>query len=240
MTDRIDPARSMALLWGSRDRPNRGPKPGLNVDLIVRTAIGIADAEGMDALSMRRVAEALGVGTMSLYTYIPAKSDLFELMVDAAIGAPPSPEPDGWRPWLERFARDSLAGYRRHPWLLRVSLTRGLMGPNQTAALEAFLRTLSGIGLSAGEMMAVVQVVAGYVRGVAQSAAEDAQVERSTGVTDEQWWSDLAPLLTRYVEPAAFPTLNQVFACPDWVDPFEFGLCRLLDGVEALVAARSA
>jgi AcrR family transcriptional regulator len=240
MTDRIDPARSLALLWGSSDRPNRGPKPGLNVDLIVRTAIGIADAEGVDALSMRRVAEALGVGTMSLYTYIPAKAELFELMVDAAIGESPLPEPDGWRSWLERFARDSLAGYRRHPWLLRVSLTRGLMGPNQTAALETVLRTISGIGLTPGEMMAVVAVVAGYVRGVAQGAAEDARAASSTGITDEQWWADVGPLHDRFIEPARFPTLTEVFHAQDWVDPFEFGLCRLLDGIEALVAARSA
>jgi hypothetical protein len=114
------------------------------------------------------------------------------------------------------------------------------MGPNQTAALETILRTISGIGLTAGEMMAVVAVVTGYVRGVAQGAAQDAQMARSTGITDEQWWTDVFPLHDRYIDPARFPILNEVFRAQDWIDPFEFGLRRLLDGIEALVAARSA
>jgi AcrR family transcriptional regulator len=241
MNDRVDPARSLALLWGSQDRPNRGPKPGLRVDAIVRAAITIADAEGIDALSMRRVAEALGVGTMSLYTYVPAKADLLELMLDAVIADAVPPEDGlGWRAWLERFAHDSLAGYRRHPWLLRVSLSRGLMGPNQTAALESLLRTISGIGLSSGEMMAVVQLVIGYVRGVAQNALDSAQVERSSGVTDEQWWKDVGPLHDKYIGGTEYPTLTSVFqSWETWVDPFEFGLHRVLDGLEAFVTERA-
>ncbi|HEU5470375.1 MAG TPA: TetR/AcrR family transcriptional regulator [Actinophytocola sp.] len=241
MNDRIDPERSLALLWGEQVRPSRGPKPALTVAAIVRAAIGVADAEGAGALSMRRVAEALGVGTMSLYTYIPAKTELFELMVDAAIGETALPPPGDWRPWLERFARDSLAGYRRHPWLLRVSLTRGLMGPNQTAALETILRVLSQTGLTGAELMAVVQVITGYVRGVAQGAAQDAKVASSTGVSDEQWWTEVGPLLDRYLVADRFPALTAVFRGEqDWVDPFEFGLQRLLDGIEAVVRARSS
>ncbi len=189
MSEKADPARSLALLWGSQDPPSRGPKPGLSVDLIVRTAIGIADAEGIAALSMRRVAEALGVGTMSLYTYVQSKAELFELMLDAVIGdgAPPAPEPTRWRAWLAEFARDNLEGYRRHPWLLEVSLSRGLMGPNQTAALETLLHTITGTGLNKGEMMAVVQLIAGYVRGVAQNALVTAAMEQRTGISDEQF-----------------------------------------------------
>jgi len=240
MSERVDPERSLALLWGVRDRPNRGPKPGLTVELIVRTAMRIADADGIEALSMRRVAEDLGVGTMSLYTYVPAKAELFELMLDAAIGeASLHGGEEGWRAWLERFARDSLAGYRRHPWLLRVPLSRGLMGPNQTATLESLLRTISGIGLSKGEMMAVVQLVVGYVRGVAQGAAEATQLEHTSGVSDEQWWTDVGPLHDKYVDAAEFPTLTGVLRDCDWIDPFEFGLQRVLDGVEAYVRGRS-
>jgi AcrR family transcriptional regulator len=240
VNDRENPERALALLWRTQDRPSRGPKPGLSVDVVVRAAIKIADAEGIAAVSMRRVAEALGVGTMSLYTYVPAKAELLELMVDAVIGETELSDGGGWRAWLEHFARDSLAGYRRHPWLLRVSLTRGLMGPNQTAALESVLRTITGIGLTTGEMMAVVQLVVGYVRGVAQGALDAAQAERSTGVSDEQWWTDVGPLHDRYLDADRFPTLTGVFRAEDWVEPFEFGLCRVLDGIEALVAQRGA
>lgn len=240
MSEKVDPGRSLALLWGVRDRPNRGPKPGLSVGVIVLTAMRIADQEGIEALSMRRVAEELGVGTMSLYTYVPAKAELFELMVDAAIGEARLPDNTGdWRSWLERFARDSLEGYRRHPWLLRVPLSRGLMGPNQVAALESVLRSISGIGLSNGEMMAVVQLVTGYVRGVAQSVAEAVHLERTSGVTDEQWWTDVGPLHDKYIDPAEFPTLTAVYQDETWIDPFEFGLRRLLDGVEAYLRERA-
>ncbi|HEV2779273.1 MAG TPA: TetR/AcrR family transcriptional regulator [Actinophytocola sp.] len=243
-TEKSDAERSLALLWGAQDRPNRGPKPALTVDVIVRAAIKIADTEGMAALSMRRVAETLGVGTMSLYTYVPAKAELFELMVDTVLGETPLPEPGpgGWRAWLERFARNGLDGYRRHPWLLEVSLTRGLMGPNQTAALDALLHAISGIGLSKGEMMAVVQLVVGYVRGVAQSTVESARLEQRTGVTDEQWWTEVAPLHDKYIDAGRFPTLTAVFSAEDWdewIDAFEFGLQRVLDGIESFVDARA-
>lgn len=243
--DRADPERSLALLWGAQDRPNRGPKPGLSVDAIVRAAIKVADAEGIAALSMRRVAEALGVGTMSLYTYVPAKAELFDLMLDAVIGDATqlNTGPGEWRAWLEQFANDSLAGYRRHPWLLQVPQSRGLMGPNQTAALESLLRTISGIGLSHGEMMGVVQLVAGYVRGVAQNAMDTANVERTSGVTDEQWWTEVGPVHDKFIDSTRFPTLSAVFQSEDgesWVDPFEFGLHRVLDGIAAFVAGRCA
>ncbi|HEY1176756.1 MAG TPA: TetR/AcrR family transcriptional regulator, partial [Phytomonospora sp.] len=72
-------------MWGVRERSSRGPKQGLTIEAIVRTAIALADAEGLAALSMRKVAERLGVGTMSLYTYVPGKPELLDLMLDAAI-----------------------------------------------------------------------------------------------------------------------------------------------------------
>jgi AcrR family transcriptional regulator len=238
-SEKNDLARTMALLWGERERPNRGPKPGLSVDAIVRTAMTIADAEGFDALSMRRVAEELGVGTMSLYTYVPAKAELFELMIEAAIGEDiQAPDPARWRAWLERYARDSLAGYRRHPWLLRVPMSRGLIGPNQTAALESFLRTLSGTGLDGGMQMAVVQLIDGYVRGMAQTALSDREHEQASGMSDEQWWQEAGPLYDRYIDADRFPTLVSVYGSTNqdsWVDAFEFGLQRVLDGIEAIV-----
>ena len=83
---RGDPRRSLDLLWGDAPRPSRGPKPGLDVATIVAAAIALADADGLDGLSMRRVAERLGVGTMSLYTYVPSKAELLDLMLDTVYG----------------------------------------------------------------------------------------------------------------------------------------------------------
>jgi AcrR family transcriptional regulator len=241
-TEKTDPQRTMALLWGVAQRPNRGPKQGLSVETIVRAAIKVADRDGFQPLSMRRVAEELGIGTMTLYTYVSSKTELFDLMVDTVIGEGEDYGDVGWREWYERFARDSLAGYRAHPWLMNVSLTRGLMGPNQTRSLEVMLSRIANIGLNAGEMMAMVMVVTGYVRGVVQNAAEVASMEDASGMSDEQWWNEMAPLHAAYLDADRFPVLNSVFMSDDWetwVDPFEFGLQRLLDGIEAFVKART-
>jgi AcrR family transcriptional regulator len=253
-TGRGDPARSMALLWGVQKPPTRGPKPGLQVDRIVAAAIRVADAEGLAALSMRRVAGELGVGTMSLYTYVPGKAELLDVMLDTVLGevARPDAAAGAWRDRLEAYARELWAHYHRHPWALRVSGARSLLGPNETALYEASLAVVSGIGLSGREMMQVVTLVGEYVRGAAARAVEAAQAAKETGVTDEQWWREREPLLDQVFDPARYPTVTRIaeegaFSQPeggldynlqDAVDSFEFGLRRVLDGIEALVKAR--
>jgi AcrR family transcriptional regulator len=253
-TGRGDPARSMALLWGIQKPPTRGPKPGLRVERIVEAAIRVADAEGLAALSMRRVAGELGVGTMSLYTYVPGKAELLDVMLDTVLGevARPDAVAGGWRDRLEAYARELWAHYHRHPWALRVSGARSLLGPNETALYEASLAVVSGIGLSGREMMQVVTLVGEYVRGAAARAVEAAQVAKETGVTDEQWWREREPLLDQVFDPARYPTVTRIaeegaFSQPeggldynlqDAVDSFEFGLRRVLDGIEALVKGR--
>jgi AcrR family transcriptional regulator len=238
MTTEDQMAEAMALLWGTKPPPARGRKPGMTVEAIVTAAIAIADAEGLDALSMRRVADTLGVGTMSLYRYLPGKTELCELMLDAVVGQDGPFEPDpaaGWRAGLTTFARQSLAGYRRHPWLLDASLSRGLMGPNQAAALDALLRVLSGICLTSGQRMAVVGLVIGYVQGRARQLAEATKVEQRSGMSDGRFWQEFAPLLEPHLD--AFPTLAAVWRDEDlsWADEFEFGLARVLDGIEAYI-----
>jgi AcrR family transcriptional regulator len=113
-----DPARTLALLWGRDPARSRGRKPGLTVRGIARAAIEVADAHGLDALSMRRVAERLGVGTMSLYTYVPGKAELIDVMLDAVhgeISAVPAPGGD-WREKLEHVAQANWDLAQRHPW----------------------------------------------------------------------------------------------------------------------------
>src|SRR5215213_8438643 len=121
-----DPARSLALLWRTQERGARTGRLDLSIDRIVRAAVEIADADGMAALSMRRVAERLGVGTMSLYTYVPGKAELIDLMLDTVYGetAKPDTVPGGWRGRLEQVARENWELYRRHRWMLLVGTTR--------------------------------------------------------------------------------------------------------------------
>ncbi|HET6857237.1 MAG TPA: TetR family transcriptional regulator, partial [Streptomyces sp.] len=120
-----DIGRSLELLWGTGERPSRGPKPALSLDRIVALAIGVADAEGLDAVSMRRLSTDLGTGTMSLYRYIPGKAELLDLMLDRVQGetldaAGPRGEA-GWQGAVEAMARGDLDMFRRHPWLLKVN-----------------------------------------------------------------------------------------------------------------------
>ena len=155
---RGDPRRSLELLWGIARSPTRGPKPGLSVETIVQTAIEVADAEGLPALSMRRVAERLKVGAMSLYTYVPGKAELLDVMLDTVYGEIRIPDDaaSDWRANLEQRAREDWALYLRHPWVLQIARARPLLGPNETALFESTARAVSGIGLAAGEIVAVV------------------------------------------------------------------------------------
>ena len=242
---RSDPKRSLELLWRLEIKPSRGPKPGLSLDQIVAAAIEVADAEGLRALSMRRVAEHLGVGTMSLYRYVPAKAELLDLMldaVDAGVGRPDA-SVEGWRAKLEFFARESWAGYHRHPWVLHIVAmdARPPLGPNILASFEAMLEAVAGIGLKGSEMVAVIKLIQGYVQGVARSSIEAIQVVEDTGVSEGQWWSERTRFWEDIFDVESFPTMTAIWESGGFEEPeddFEFGLTRVLDGIEVLVAER--
>lgn len=259
-TGRGDPRRSMALLWGMGDPPTRGPKPGLSVATIVSTAIELADAEGLDALSMRKVSERLGKSPMALYTYVPGKAEILDLMLDTVLGELPTEYPvdGGWRGGVEASARHGWAFYQRHPWVLQVSGARAVLGPHEFDQYEAQLRLYDGLGLSGVEMARSVGVVSSFVRGAAKAVADTRSAERATGVSDDEWWSARAPLLdeapidwggryptiTKLEAEGAFSQLDRdpddatPYLERDALDTFEFGLQRLLDGIEALVESR--
>ncbi|MEV0582382.1 TetR/AcrR family transcriptional regulator [Nonomuraea sp. NPDC050310] len=239
-----DPARSLALLWRTSEKPSRKGKPELNVDRIVRAAITVADEEGLPALSMRRVAEQLGVGTMSLYTYVPGKPELLDVMLDTVYGETDrSEEFDGWRARLAHIARENWALYLRHPWLLQVASNRPVLGPNLTAKYDYELRAIDGIGLSDVEMDAVLTLITDFVHGTARGAVAAAQAEKSTGVTDQQWWTAHAPFLSRIADYTQYPVASRVGqaageAHQSAYDPafaFDFGLERILDGVQFMI-----
>jgi AcrR family transcriptional regulator len=240
-----DLKRSLELMWGVQERPTRGPKPRLTVEKIARAAIEIADAEGLTALSMRRVADQLGVAAMSLYTYVPGKAELIDVMLDTVAGEAPLLDdlPGSWRARVERWAREAYASHHRHPWVLQVATIHPPMGPNGVAWTDSALRALAGTGLAERELVAMISVIDGYVRGVARTSVDAAQVEQRTGVTDEQWYAAVAPMLDKLIEPSRYPTITRFHYSglfDDPIDPFDFGLQRLLDGIEALIRARPA
>jgi len=241
-----DPARSIELLWGLQERSKRGPKPKLSLAKITRAAMEIADAEGLDALSMRRVGDNLGVTAMSLYSYVPGKAELLDLMLDAAYGEFTESQGSGWRERLEHIARENWALYLRHPWLLQVANARPVLGPNTIAKYDHELEAIEGIGLGDIDMDLVVTTLGNYVHGAVRAAIEAAQAVQQTGKTDVQWWEEHAPLLAKVFDTERFPTATRVGAAAgeeynapsDPLRAFEFGLRLLLDGVEAHLTQR--
>jgi AcrR family transcriptional regulator len=248
-----DPTLSMQLLWGTRGAPSRGPKPGLELSRLVGAAVAVADAQGLTALSMRKVAEELGVGTMSLYRYVPGKAELLDLMLDTAYGemirldaeAGTSPAPGGarWREALGQVAHRYRAMYLRHPWILQVAVSRPPLGPNVLDAYDRDLRAVEGSGLTDLEMDAVIALVTGFVQSAARGAVDVALGEQRTGLTDRQWWEAHAPLLEQVFDPERYPVAARVGAAAGEAmqaayDPqhaFDFGLARILDGIAALI-----
>lgn len=258
---RGDPARSMALLWGTGQSPTRGPKPGLSVSAISAAAIDVVDAEGLEALSMRRVAERLGRSAMSLYTYVPGKAELLDLMLDTVLGELPTTYSlaDGWRAAVEASARDGWSFYQRHPWVLQVSGARALLGPHEFDMYESQLRLFESLGLTGVEMTRVVGVVSSFVRGAAKAVSDARTAEQATGMSDDEWWNARTPLLEELsgdAWTARYPTITRLnaehafdqldrpddstpYMVQEALDTFEFGLQRLLDGIETYVEDRA-
>lgn len=243
-----DPVRSMELLWGLQVQRRRGPKPRFTVDEIADAAISVADTEGLAALTMRRVAAELGVTAMSLYSYVPSKAELLDVIVDRVHEefAKPFDPPEGWRARLEQVARRNWKLYLSHPWLLQLATSRPPLGPNLIAKYDHDLRAVDGLGLSAIEMDLVVTMVGNYVHGAARAAVDAAQAEKSTGMTDDAWWEKYEPLLEKVFDAERYPVAATVGAtageeygaASDPVRAFEFGLTTLLDGVAVLVERR--
>jgi AcrR family transcriptional regulator len=239
-----DIVRTLELLWDTGRRPSRGPKPGLTLERIVEAAVRVADAEGLEAVSMRRVATELGTGTMSLYRYVPGKAELLDLMLDRV--QRPSDDPaglgdGGWRSALEALGRATLALYRRHPWLLQVNQSRPLLGPSALDGMEKVLSRIKSMGLTDPELVSAVIAVDGYVVGAARTQLYEAEVERRTGLTDAEFWAAQAPMLEKFMASGRYPMLAGLSedAFGRDFDHFEFGLQRILDGLEALVARRA-
>jgi len=224
--------------------PALSAPPGPDRDLVVRTAVSIADAEGLTGLSMRRLAGELGIPTMSVYRYVADKEELVLLMMDRVMAAnpPPSlaPDTEGWRACVEALARLQWSMYRRHTWLAQaVSFTRPLLAPHAMAHTEWTMRALDGHGLDPNTQFRAAVMVANYVRGTAVNLADEAQAEQETGLTDAQWIQAQQHRLSAVLASGKLPMMARFIAAGDrefHLDTLlEFGLQRLLDGLAPMV-----
>jgi AcrR family transcriptional regulator len=230
-------------------RRARGAERELTRERIVRAAVEIADAEGIGALAMRRIAAELGAATMSLYRHVADKDQLVLLMMDQVMVDNPLPEalPPGWRAGLETIARTQWQIYRRHPWLAVVmSFTRPVPSPAAAIHTERSMAALAGLGLGMEQIAQAAVTLAGYVCGLAVNFESEAAAERDSGLSSDEWLAmtegegDLGAL----VEAGEFPMFTALAEGPE-IDLsldglFEFGLARMLDGVGLLIAGRPA
>jgi AcrR family transcriptional regulator len=221
---------SVEFLWDGKAQPTRGPKPALTLDRIADTAIAIADAEGLAAVSMQRVAADLGKTKMSLYRYLPGKAELVAVMLERGLGEAPELTADGWRAALTQWCEHLLRVYRAHPWAQEVTLGARPLGPYEVGWMERALAVLPP-GLTGAERLDVVAVLAMHARTpAAQAGSRQSEAELTAA---------MAAVLTTHAD--RFPALAAALAD---VDPaaqgqaFAFGLARILDGLEVLIGTR--
>ncbi|HTW21020.1 MAG TPA: TetR/AcrR family transcriptional regulator [Mycobacteriales bacterium] len=238
------------LLWGRRERGSRGPRPGLTLDAIVAAAVGIADSEGLDAVSMARVAGELGFTTMSLYRYVSSKAELLQLMWNAsAQGAEALVLPGrGWRARLRAWAMVQREMLDRHPWITQMPMAAPPLAPNSLTFVERGLETLDRTGLDDADKIRVIGLISSYTLSEARMAhdaaraAAQASAEAAGAAPPAQW--SFESLLRTLVDEATYPRLyrlawsESVGASPSGTpeaEEYAFGLDRILDGVQVLI-----
>jgi AcrR family transcriptional regulator len=197
---------------------------------------------------MRRLAQELGVSTMALYTYIPGKDELIDLMVDAAYQRMPRADTAGqpWRQRLVAIADDNRALYLAHPWAATVSTLRPALGPGLMAKYEHELAALEGLGLTDLEMDDALTFLLSFVQANARAASDARGAQLASAMDDRRWWAANAPLLARIVDERAYPLAARVGSAAGAAhgsahDPdhaYRFGLDRVLDGLAAIIDAR--
>lgn len=232
------------------DRSSSAPSDDqeLTLERIVRTAVDIADTEGLSALSMRGIAARLGVAAMTPYRYVTGKDDLVLLMADAAFGETfyPADAPQGWRARAELGARTLWALHRKHPWLAQLdSLTRPLLVPNLMVHGEWSLSALDGHGLAPTQLFDIHVLLYSHVQGLAVHLEREANAAATTGQSEDQWMDSRARDLQNLVDSGRFPTFAKVVGSfEDGYDLrldtlFELGLKALLDGLTPVVEGQS-
>ncbi len=228
-----------------RARSLRGPQPAYSRDQIAAAAVKIADAEGLQAVSMRRIAGELGSGATSLYRYITKKDELLDLMSEAVLEVERLPKPSGdWRADLRKIAYHMRAMSLRHPWTIGISTSRSALGPNTLRCLELTLSVIDNLGLDIDEMLVISNTLFTSVRGYAAGEIAEVEASRRSGLNREQWMRSRAehtqailrtgkyPMFTRVVKDARAPH------DPDAAQHgFAMGLEHLLNGIEARLKA---
>ncbi|WP_141430742.1 TetR/AcrR family transcriptional regulator [Bacillus sp. 03113] len=242
----------VAISWGLGKQPQRGPKRELSIKQIVETAIEIADKDGLAALSMNKVASTLGFTTMSLYRYIPSKDDLLLLMQDAVcdVPFPTDDEETDWREKMREYVRVSTGIIQDHPWFNDIPISGIPVTPNQLKMVDIALRSTRDLLLNDYEKMSIVLLLSGYARWcgtIMKDMNRALQAGKSPGAFNG---IDYSTALKKLVTPEGYPDLYPVLMSGAYTeeneeentvgDDFDFGLERILDGIEHYLISKRA
>ena len=233
--------RSIRLAWGLTDPGTRGPRRGLTLDQVLDAAITVANDEGLNALSMSRVAKELGFTTMSLYRYVDSKEQLVELAWDRALGPPPElPATGPWRPRLEEWAHAEYRALRASPWMTQRPIQSAPYWPNNLRWLNEGLGTLAGTRLDEASKVQVVLNISLFVMSRARFSWELGGAADADGPS-------YATVMPKILDPEQYQwvlgavrggAFDHDVTDPgvEWGDAdFRFGLDRLLDGIDVYI-----
>lgn len=236
-----------SVIWMRPSRGSRGPQPSRDRDAIARTAIAIADREGIAAVSMRRIAAEIGSGTSSLYRYFARKDDLLNLMVDGVLAADLPASSGDWRTDLLAFAEGMRLVFVEHPWLATALAGRPTLGPNRLRSLEHVLDMLQRAGLEPAASFVLIDTLTSYVRGFVASTIADAAMIAETGLTAEAWQAEQAAYIEAVSMSGAYPLSTELFrqlgeggAAAAQDQGFTDGLGILLDGIAVRLKGETA
>ncbi|AIA06617.1 TetR/AcrR family transcriptional regulator [Streptomyces noursei] len=226
-------------IWMRPERQGHGPKPAYSRARITEAAVRIADAEGLEAATMRRIAAEIGAGAMSLYRYVPSRDDLIELMADWLMGEiDVTGIPSGdWRADLTRYADGVRAMWLRHPWIATVHRSLPSYGPNQLLLIERVMGALDA-HVSIDENLCLMAILNGYVEGTVRDEVSWAEEVRRSGLSESQWLARSAPRVHQLLKSGEYPILAKIATQArqphlNRDDHFRYGLERVLDCIAA-------
>ena len=226
------------VIWARLSAQGRARARSLDYEAITRAAIAIADQDGLDAVSMRKIAGKVDSGTMSLYRHISGKDDLTMLMYDSVLGevvqelgrTPGS----GWREELSRLARATRGLHHRHPWAGALG-SRPALGPNELQVMEFAMAAADGPGLTMDQVMDRVSTVVQFTQGFVLAEIAEDEARRRTGLDESAWRERIAPYLSEVLATGRYPYMERIIReakdFPDQDVQFERRLAMVLDGL---------
>lgn len=227
----------LALSWGVQPVQRRGPKPALTVEQIVATGIEFGDSQGFEAISLQKIAAHLGVTTNAMYRYVSSKDELLVLVADTAWGEAPALTAEGWRDGARGWVYAQVQRFSERPWLLDVPIRGAPVTPNLLHWLEALLQVLDDTGLNQHDNLGCVLLLDGFARNysslIRQLDSSDAAPVQSP---------EVAGFLLPRLAAGKYPMLTAMYTNQEYEDgiddDLEFGLNRILDGIQVLIDSR--